>query len=182
MSATKADLITHPLRARILAALMGRQLTTGQIAALAPDIPLPSLYRHIKTLLDGGAIQVVEEVRVNGALAKVYGTVSGMTRLTPQDVNDAGKAEHLQYFTTFLNTLGRTFQTALERSEDTKAHTDLISAAVLPLHLAPEDVSEFKKQFGEFLRSWEERPDSKDRRRFVLSMTLFPDVAEPGRE
>jgi DNA-binding transcriptional ArsR family regulator len=145
MNATKADLITHPLRARILAALMGRQLTTGQIAALLPDIPQPSLYRHIKTLLEGGAVQVVEEVRVNGALTKVYATVSGMTRLRPQDVQDAGKAEHLQYFTTFLNTLAQTFQTSLEH-DDTEGITALISATVLPLHLYPEEVAEFQRQ------------------------------------
>lgn len=181
MSATKADLITHPLRARILAALMGRQLTTGQIAALLPDIPLPSLYRHLKTLLDGGAVQVVEEVRVNGALTKVYTPVSGMTRLSPQDIKDVGKAEHIQYFTTFLNTLGQTFQTALERSEDAE-HTAQISASVRPLHLAPDEVSLFKKELGDFLRSWEERSAPTKRKRFLLSMTLFPDVAEPERE
>src|SRR5581483_2682823 len=54
MPTTKAMLITHPVRARILTALMGRPLTTQQIAALLPDIPLPSLYRHVRTLVEGG--------------------------------------------------------------------------------------------------------------------------------
>jgi hypothetical protein len=181
MSETKADLITHPLRARILAALMGRQLTTGQIAALVPEIPLPSLYRHIKTLLEGAAIQVVEEVRVNGALAKVYATVPGMTRLTPHDVKEAGKAEHLQYFTTFLNTLAQTFQTSLE-SGDLEEYATLMSATVLPLHLSPEEVREFQKQMGDFLRPWQDLMPSPERKRLLLSLTLFPDMPEPKRD
>src|SRR5262249_50986531 len=74
MPSPRADLITHPIRARILGALMGRQLTIGQIALILPDVPVPSLYRHVRTLTEGGVLEAVSQQRVNGALTRVYAT------------------------------------------------------------------------------------------------------------
>src|SRR6476619_5004841 len=52
MPSPRADLITHPTRARLLGALMGRQLTIGPIALILPDVPLPSLTTFLNTLAE----------------------------------------------------------------------------------------------------------------------------------
>ena len=180
MSGAKAALITHPVRAQILGALMGRQLTANQIAALLPHIPVPSLYRHLKTLLEGEAIRIAEETRVNGALTKVYATAPNMTRITSADVQDATKAEHLQHFTTLLNTIEQQFRNSLEQDAFDPL-TDPLHGYVHPLYLSPEEAKTFMRQLRAFLRPWHDLPPSPDRMRLLFATILFPDQKEPPR-
>ena len=159
MPSTKADLITHPIRARILATLMARQLTTQQIADLLPDVPLPSIYRHVRVLSENGAIRSVEEVRVHGALTKVYVVNQGQTHITPKDIADAVAADHLRYFTTFLNVLADTFRAYLEQNPQEDIG-ELIRASMEPLHLSLEEYSQFREALDVFLKTWRELPPS----------------------
>ena len=76
MPTHKAALVTHPLRARILTALLGRELTTQQIGALLPDVPLSSIYRHVRLLAEGGIIANNEIFQIKAGLrehARVHG-------------------------------------------------------------------------------------------------------------
>ena len=59
-SATRPDTILHPIRVRIVLAVQGRRLTTAQIHRLLPDVPLPTLYRHLNRLTEAGIVQIVE--------------------------------------------------------------------------------------------------------------------------
>src|SRR5689334_2630249 len=118
MPSSHTALITHPVRARILTALMGRRLTTQQITDLLGDVPQPSVYRHVRLLTDAGILQPVEEVRVNGALTRVYAVAGGRAQIAPKDVTDATRSDHLQYLTTFLNTLADTYRAYLEQEPD----------------------------------------------------------------
>src|SRR5580693_5088430 len=68
-----ADLLLHPVRLRILQAFLGdRALTTSQLSAELSDVPAASLYRHVARLVDGGALQVVAERRIRGAVERTY--------------------------------------------------------------------------------------------------------------
>ena len=178
---TKAALITHPVRAQILSALMGRQLTANQIAALLPHIPIPSLYRHLKTLMDGGALRIAEETRINGALTKIYASAPGMTKITAEDVQDATKAEHLQHFTTLLNTIAEQFRTSLESDAFDPLH-DPLHGYIHPLHLSRDEAKEFMDKLHEFLRPYYDVPPSPERLRLLFATIVFPDQKEPPRE
>src|SRR5215510_1859586 len=86
MPSPKAALITHPVRAQILMVLMGRTLTTQQIAALIPSVPRASLYRHIRLLVDAGILIVIDQIPIRGTLEKIYGVREGGGTLDPSDV------------------------------------------------------------------------------------------------
>lgn len=71
MAAT--HVLTHPIRLRVVLALVGgRELTTAQIAEEMPDIPQASLYRHIAALSDAEVLEVVAERRVRGAVERTF--------------------------------------------------------------------------------------------------------------
>src|SRR6266536_6589940 len=68
-----ADLLLHPIRLRIVQAFLGdRALTTSALAAELADVPAASLYRHVARLVNAGALAVVAEPRVRGAMANTY--------------------------------------------------------------------------------------------------------------
>ena len=83
MPTTKLELMTHPVRLRILLALAGQSRTTQQIAAVLDDVPTSSLYRQIQRVLDAGLIEVVAERPVRGTVEKTLRLVTERTALEP---------------------------------------------------------------------------------------------------
>ncbi len=105
-----ADVVWHPIRLRIMNALSpNRRLTTPQIGALLPDVATPSLYRHLKTLVDAEVVQLIETPTPRGTMEKQYTlpeqeTVVDLANARPEDL--------VRYFTTFASALltsGRQF-------------------------------------------------------------------------
>jgi DNA-binding transcriptional ArsR family regulator len=174
----KATLITHPVRARILTALMGRQLTTQQIADALPDVPLPSVYRHVRILAEAGILTPADEVRVNGAPVKVYTVREGGGLLEPTDLADATQSDQLRYFSTFLTTLSENFRTYLEReSEGFKA--EMVFCRSEPLSLSPNEFKEFYDGLEAFLKPFRERTPTPERRRLLFATIGIPDKPDP---
>lgn len=178
MPTIKADLITHPMRARILTALMGRQLTTQQLAQLLPDVPLPSLYRHLRLLAEAEIVESVDEVRVNGALTKVYAVRKGQARIAPEEVRDATQAEHLRHLTTFLNVLADSFRAYLEQEPNTLDQVPLHSL-MESLHLSPEEYRQFCEGLHAFLQPWRDKAPDATRQRLIFAHILLPDRPDP---
>lgn len=178
MPTVRADLITHPIRARILTALLGRPLTTQQIAHLLPDVPMPSIYRHVRLLAENGILTAVEEVRVNGALSKVYAVDKGQTRIDKEDIPDATSADHMRYFTTFLNTLAESFRGYLEH-EPEPAWVERIHCLMEPLHLDPAEHAAFLEALQVFMKPWREKAPSAERQRLIFAHLLLPDRKDP---
>jgi len=157
---------------------MGRRLTTPQIAQLLPDVPMPSLYRHVRLLAEAGVLTPVEEVRVNGALVKVYAVQEGGSRIGPTDIHDATRTEHLRYFTTFLNTLAESFRVSLEQEAFDLSEIPL-HALMEPLHLSAEEYRQFLEAFRAFLQPWHEKPAGGGRNRLLFAHIILPDRPDP---
>lgn len=90
------DLIVHPVRSRILMALMGKEATAGQVADILQDVPLASLYRHLDLLLNGQILEVAEERHARGKPEKLYRVAGAGARLRPQDFQS--KEDHIRAF------------------------------------------------------------------------------------
>jgi hypothetical protein len=166
------------MRARILAALMGRRLTIHQLAQLVPDVPFSSLYRHVQRLVGGGVLAAVDQVRVNGALTKVYAVRKGEARTTPGDARGASRAEHLSQFTSFLETLAELFRAYLEQ-EGADPSVDPVHGLMGVLNLSETEYREFLRALEEFLAPWSARPPAEHRRRAVFAHLSIPDRPDP---
>src|SRR5215467_4010514 len=137
MGMKRADLILHPVRLRIILAFASdlgtRRLTPRQVAAILPDLPQASLYRHIERLHRGGVLAVAGE--------RPYVLAAGGSTLTPEDLAQATRDEHLGYFTAFAAGLIAQFERYLQRPE-----VDLVADGVgyrhVVLDLTDDEVQE----------------------------------------
>ncbi|MFE6983236.1 helix-turn-helix domain-containing protein [Streptomyces griseus] len=62
----------HPVRLRIIQALLGNEFTTAQLRERMPDIAPATLYRHIAALHEADVLEVAREERVRGATERCY--------------------------------------------------------------------------------------------------------------
>jgi DNA-binding transcriptional ArsR family regulator len=86
----------HPERVLILGEIAGRELTTGEIAALLPEISQTSLYRHLSVLADAGVIEVAHTTVKRGAVEKRYALRS--TTSGEASSRDQTRDQTLEYF------------------------------------------------------------------------------------
>src|SRR5690625_1873025 len=101
----KLEVVLHPVRVRILQTLMnGERLTARQMSAKLPDVSVPTLYRHLNTMVEVQVIEVVEENQIRGTLEKVY-ALPNQNVFSQQDLKDATPEDHMDYFLTFMTSL-----------------------------------------------------------------------------
>ena len=110
MNKSKADLILHPIRMRIIQALFPEgNRTTQQLAERLSDVPQATLYRHLNTLLKAGLIQVADERRIRGTTEKTYALSKNAADLTPDDVTEKSSGQHMELFMKFVASMVGTY-------------------------------------------------------------------------
>jgi len=85
------SVVNHPARMRIFQALNGVELSINQLAHALPDIPKPSLYRHVHKMLEAGVLQIARVRHVNGIEERFYIAAEGL--IDPADVARPGGLE-----------------------------------------------------------------------------------------
>lgn len=177
MARNKAKLVIHPVRLRILQALAGGQMTTGEISLVLPDVPTSSVYRHLRLLLEGELVTVVESREVNGILEKVYGLAQAPF-LSRADVQDLNSKAHLEMFTTWLMTALQGFSDYLTRSEAEHGVPDLgadFAGYTEVVFLATEEEMEaFTRSLNSALIRYLKAEPAKGRRKRKLATILHP--------
>jgi DNA-binding transcriptional ArsR family regulator len=126
LSLTKIDLVLHPVRLRILQTLTGESLTTQEISDRLPDVPTSSIYRHLKMLLDGDMVVVVETRQVKGIEEKFY-HAANTAHLGAEEMAGLSAVDHIRYFTTYVLTLLRGFGEYVETAETTVSGIDMLA-------------------------------------------------------
>ncbi len=107
---SRDDVLLHPVRMRIVVALAGRALTPSQLRAELADVPQATLYQHLGKLTRAGALRVVEERPVRGAMERVYALNAGSAALHPPALDPANIArtppdEWRRYYAVFMAAL-----------------------------------------------------------------------------
>lgn len=114
---SKLDLITHPVRLRILMTLAGLERTPQQIAAALDDVPASSIYRHLQILLDAGVVEVVSERQVRGAVEKTLRVANGAADIGAEQAGTMSADMHRQAFLVFLTQLLHEFDRYTQQPE-----------------------------------------------------------------
>lgn len=178
MKKTKASLITHPIRARIILTLMGRELTTHQIGALLPGIPHTSLYRHMRELAEVGVLVVVGETAIRGTVEKRYALPLSAVTLAKDDVQDMGHEEYLRLANSVLGGVTEVYQVYLARREERLFENILLR--VNSVNMTEDEFQQFRRQLTDLLTSAQSNPLTPERRRRIIGLLGVPDQHEPS--
>ena len=162
------DVLQHPVRLRVVQALLGeRSLTTAQLAEELPDVPKPSLYRHVAALTQAGVLAVTGERRVRGAVERTFRLEPGAASADTADVSAMTDDEQRAAFAVFTAGLGAAFEAFLAEGQG-GAHGYRTAA----LHLAPGDAEELAARVREAVSPW--LAPRAGARRYLLSTVLLP--------
>jgi DNA-binding transcriptional ArsR family regulator len=136
MPFSKAKLILHPVRLRIILAISGGQMTAQDLAGALPDVAQATLYRHINALVAGDILTVVDERPVRGTVEKTYALPTQQTPslLTAEDMADFSPKDHMHYFTVFVVNMLSDFDAYLQRDHIDPA-ADGVGYQSVPLYL-----------------------------------------------
>lgn len=177
MSSEKVDLIIHPVRLRILQTLTAEALTTQEIAERLPGVPQSSIYRHLKLLLAGEMVDVVETRLVNGIQEKVY-RLAALPHLTETDMAEMTADDHLRAFTTYVITLLHGFADYLAATEQEGTGFPLLADRVgyseIVFFATPEELDSFGQALQEAVLKVAHNPPGNGRHKRKLAIVSYP--------
>ena len=168
------DLLLHPLRLRIVQALVGQSMTAGELHDNLGDTPPATLYRHLKQLETGGLITVIDERPVRGVVERTYAVVSEAVSLGQEDLGDATADDHFRYFGVFVATLLADFAAYLETGDRDLA-ADRVGYRQVPLWLTDDEFDQMVEEMGRAVQTRLDNQPSAGRRRRLLTTIVMPD-------
>lgn len=176
-----ADLVLHPVRLRIIQALLGgRRLTTAQIAKELDDVTTATLYRQVAILAGAGILEVVEERRVRGAVERTYELRVEASQLTPEELGRMTADDHRHAFAAFVSGLLVSFDAYLGHG-DVDLIRDGVGYRQNAMWLTDEEATELVSEMrASFARRLQNGP-AAGRRRRLLSTVLIPTEDVTGK-
>ena len=139
MNLTK--LLSNPVRMQIMQYLqIHDEATTKQISEAITDVPAPTLYRHINTLLQEDVLFVKEERKVRGSLERLLAiNVEIMSETTNSNLSDTAYQ--------FLMTLYMKFQ-KYSCKDDIDPQRDRLSLRTCALTLTDNSFDNFMSEIA----------------------------------
>lgn len=174
------ELLLHPIRLRIVSALTGDNVTAKDLAKALPDVPQTTLYRHINVLVDGGLLEVVDEIPQRGTVERVFGFKTAPS-LQPEDLRGLTKEEYQQTFTMVLTALLQDAINSLNNFADDE-EIDLVGSGYhysqAQLNLDQDEYEKLNNQImGLMMEALKNKPAPGKKRR-IFSYLFIP-VVEP---
>ena len=176
MATARADLILHPVRMRLLAALARRQLTARQLSELLPDVPQATLYHHLGTLTRAGLLRIVSQRQVRGAVEKLYALADDNMFLGPADLANASPDDHLRYFTIFVSALIGDFARYVQRNTPIDFAAEGVGYREVPFYVSDEEFAQATAALSQALLPFLRNEPAPNRRRRLVAIITFPDA------
>lgn len=175
-----SNVLTHPVRLRIVLALVGdRQLTTAQLAEALPDVPIASLYRHIASLYEAGVLEVVSERKVRAMTERTYGLVVANAQIDRESAAAMTREEKERAFGVFAAGLIAVFNAHLDRiDEETDGPPagwdadDAVSFTTAPVFVDEGDLEDLRDAIRAAVQPFMDEADGKHR--LLLSTVVLP--------
>ncbi len=184
---SKADLILHPVRLRIIQALLLRPMTTQEVAKAMPDVPPATLYRQLKILVQGDVVSIVGENRVRGAIERTYTVTLAQTAISTEELKSLGRDDHMRLFMAFIASVIDGFARYIDRG-----HVDYVadgaSYSQVTLHLDDEELQRLRAESAAMVERAMALGPRPGRRPMILSSIVVPDLpasdgdGDPGRK
>ncbi|ULL13632.1 transcriptional regulator [Paenibacillus sp. H1-7] len=171
---SKAELLLHPVRLKIIQSLIGRQLTIQQLNERMPETPQATLYRQVKLLQDSGLLRVVEHHQVRGTVERVFALAEFGADLTPDDMRHASREQHMQLFMQFIALLLGDYGAYLER-DTIDMEKDMVSYRQAGFFASDDEVRELLRKLSSAIAEVMANEPAPHRRKRTLTSILLPD-------
>lgn len=171
-------IVNHPVRMRIFQALNEVELSINQLAQRLPDVPRPTIYRHIHQMLDAGVIEVARTRLVNGIEERFYIAARGL--IDPADIEKPGG---LQDFVDHVRLYGCGVAQELGRYVLEHGRPDLnnIAARDHVFYATEEEFLQAREAIYTILKALEAQPPAEGRtkrRMFIMGHPLWEATQE----
>jgi DNA-binding transcriptional ArsR family regulator len=173
------DLLLHPIRLRIVQALVGDPMTPLQLKDRLGDVPQATLYRHINQLTDGGLLEIAGERPIRGGTERTYRVVTSAVVLGDAELDSATTDEHFRYFATFVGTLLADFAAYLESGAPALSR-DRVGYRQVPIWLTDEEFDALAGTMAAAVHEHVDNEPAPGRRRRLLSTIVMPDDRTRG--
>ena len=172
---SKGDLILHPVRIRIIQALLPRPLTTRDLAKVMPDVPPATLYRHLKLLVQGDVVSVVAESPVRGAVERTYAVSLSQAAISPEELSSLDRDGHMHLFLAFIASVIDGFERYIDRGHVDYA-ADGASYTQATIYLSEEELRELRAESAAITQKAMALGPGPGRRPMIVSSIVVPDV------
>ncbi len=168
------DLLLHPVRLRIVQALVGTPMTPLELKERLGDVAQATLYRHIKQLAESGLLEVTEERSIRGGVERTYRVVTTSVALGESELEPATAEDHFRYFATFVGTLLTDFAIYLDQGKPALS-SDRAGYRQAALWLTDEEFDTLTAVVATAVQAHADNPPTPGRRRRILSTIAIPD-------
>lgn len=175
MSSKKADIILHPIRMRIIKALIrGERMTAQQLQEELKDVPQATLYRHLKKMTDSHVLVIVDEIPNRGTLEKLYMLPSKAAEISEEEFTQATADDHFSYFMNYVATLIGGYERYLNQDYD--LFKDGVSYRQYVAYLSEEENIELLYAIRDLIVKAMQNEPSPTRKKRSISVIDFPEI------
>jgi DNA-binding transcriptional ArsR family regulator len=175
---TKAvNLILHPVRLRIIQTLVRRERNTQQIAEALPDVPVSSLYRHLRMLLEAEYIEIASTRSVNGIEERTYCiSETKPPLLADEEFRGLSKDELQQAFSMLVGMILTSFNEYLDATPEPDWKRDRLGCAEFTFFATPDEYTTIWKTVWQTLSDAESVPRSAERLARKIALASYPGI------
>lgn len=173
----KTDILLHPVRMRIVQALLQENMTVSELVSKFGNVPQATMYRQLKVLVDSELVKVTEERPIMKTVEKVYSAVKEHTQITKEEHSLLSSEEQLEFFTTYYTHLLQEVQSYLlnEKSKNC-SNINEFSYESFSLYLSKEEKKELIQRYHALLKEFTQRQSPSEKTAFTLSTIFVPNV------
>ncbi|KOY82962.1 transcriptional regulator [Lysinibacillus macroides] len=174
----KAEVLMHPVRMKILQALMHNKeegLSTLEMISVIKDVPQATLYRHIQILVDENIIKIVKERKVRSVTEKFYALNEGAAKLSKEDWIQLTTKQKLNYISYYQVALLSQYQNYLHSLDEKESTADLATFSLADLTLTKDQFISFDRELNDLLTKYYNMVDSnKDVETKTIAINIIP--------
>lgn len=170
---SKLELLTHPVRLRIVGALAGGESTVEQLSENLPDVSQATLYRHVQQLIDGEIVTVSSRKYARGGTQRVLQLAPQGGKLPSEEFESADDETLKRIFFTFFASTEANFWTYLSLPKKVPVDEGVVLRGET-YFATREEARAVRDQIHEVLAEAARRPRTDKRRRWRASLVAMP--------
>ncbi|MFJ7731227.1 transcriptional regulator [Lysinibacillus sp. NPDC097231] len=174
----KAEVLMHPVRMKILQALMQDKeegLSTLEMISVIKDVPQATLYRHIQILVDENIIKIVKERKVRSVTEKFYAVNEGAPKLSKEDWTQLTTKQKLYYVSNYQLALLSQYQNYLQSLDAKDSTADLTTFSLIDLTLTSDQFKTFDNELNDLINKYYNMADSsKGSETKTIAINIIP--------